>query len=197
MMGSPPRMRGKVKMQSMWAYNGRITPAYAGKRYITDHHSTPEQDHPRVCGEKKFCLVLHPPAPGSPPRVRGKGVVIERRLQSVRITPACAGKSTSDSAPASSLWDHPRVCGEKVCGRDHVSHCEGSPPRVRGKEKTSSCSLNVLGITPACAGKSVLAPKLFSCEVGSPPRVRGKVLPDRGAVECVGDHPRVCGEKCL
>ena len=106
--------------------------------------------------------------------MRGKAPSRRRIGAAVRITPACAGKSTSDSAPASSLWDHPRVCGEKVCGRDHVSHCEGSPPRVRGKEKTSSCSLNVLGITPACAGK------------------RGCDHQRQNRAE---DHPRVCGEK--
>ena len=52
----------------------------------------------------------------------------------------------------------------------------GSPPRMRGKgvHLTKECLAH--GITPAYAGKS-----------GSP-----------GVIgECVGDHPRVCGEKCF
>ena len=33
-MGSPPRMRGKVDVLSTFVVAGRITPAYAGKRFI-------------------------------------------------------------------------------------------------------------------------------------------------------------------
>ena len=70
--------------------------------------------------------------------------------------------------------DHPRVCGEKFCAiRPQVVQA-GSPPRVRGKVNKFNEPLRRGGITPACAGKS-----------GSP-----------GVIgECVGDHPRVCGEK--
>ena len=169
-------MRGKGQGTSSLTSQKGITPAYAGKRYITDHHSTPEQDHPRVCGEKKFCLVLHPPAPGSPPRVRGKGVVIERRLQSVRITPACAGKSTEPYLLQPAYQDHPRVCGEKANCQRAAYPTQGSPPRVRGKVLSTAHFVLTFRITPACAGKST----------EPPPNRRGRQ-----------DHPRVCGEKHL
>ena len=51
-----------------------------------------------------------------------------------------------------------------------------SPPRVRGKVCESQGARHDGGSIPACAGKS------------HPER--------RGADQC-GDHPRVCGEKCL
>ena len=69
--GSPPRVRGTVRLLSKTSIIGRITPACAGNR--RGWLSTPRAagDHPRVCGEQA------PPLPGpalflgSPPRVRG------------------------------------------------------------------------------------------------------------------------------
>ena len=93
------------------------------------------------------------------------------------------------------IWDHPRVCGEKLCAftftisamRDHPRVCGekltfplqsahrlGSPPRVRGKVNTQFAELKEQGITPACAGKSWTGSR---------------------ASRIVWDHPRVCGEK--
>ena len=71
------------------------------------------QDHPRVCGEKQhagrqaFCTT------GSPPRVRGKGMIDKLVREKMRITPACAGKSSESFGIISAYRDHPRVCGEK------------------------------------------------------------------------------------
>ena len=91
------------------------------------------------------------------------------------ITPACAGKRPLPSFPVLSLWDHPRVCGEKCL--DGITHgmIAGSPPRVRGKGPDDRAHPLVPGITPACAGK------------------RKPHLHKKG---CTWDHPRVCGEKC-
>ena len=93
-----------------------------------------------------------------------------------------------------SEWDHPRACGEKPEIERTVILTLGSPPRMRGKGNQ-------------CSG--------FSGLQGSPPRMRGKVdfcrqlfTGDRitpayaGKSGCSGsctagrrDHPRVCGEK--
>mgnify|MGYP000227369297 CR=1 FL=1 len=51
-VGSPPPMRGKVFRLMQASVCTRITPAYAGKRSVRTLHSVPEQDHPRLCGEK-------------------------------------------------------------------------------------------------------------------------------------------------
>ena len=51
-VGSPPRMRGKVRTRRALGPSDGITPAYAGKRdgQVEDHGAV--RDHPRVCGEK-------------------------------------------------------------------------------------------------------------------------------------------------
>ena len=51
-LGSPPRMRGKVSEQSKDVVQTGITPAYAGKRPSVSRKGVQLWDHPRVCGEK-------------------------------------------------------------------------------------------------------------------------------------------------
>ena len=93
-IGSPPRVRGKVKLQSTLRLERR--------------------DHPRVCGEKARSICRPLCKMGSPPRMRGKVSVHSAFSPFVRITPACAGKSRRLSHCRSQFWDHPRVCGEKL-----------------------------------------------------------------------------------
>ena len=50
--GSPPRMRGKVRVFSPSSGSGGITPAHAGKRFHPYQSYTANRDHPRACGEK-------------------------------------------------------------------------------------------------------------------------------------------------
>ena len=73
--GSPPPMRGKENSKTEIIRRGRITPAYAGKSSTTTGCNVYNQDHPRLCGEKdnpasRICTMQ-----GSPPPMRGKGVV--------------------------------------------------------------------------------------------------------------------------
>ena len=90
------------------------------------------------------------------------------------ITPACAGKSGCRRNQVSILWDHPRMCGEKLFSRSISTFSKGSPPHVRGKAWEVDVAELKQGITPACAGKR------------RPSRPSG----------CIGgDHPRMCGEK--
>ena len=71
---------------------------------------------------------------GSPPRMRGKGDMARKQGREIRITPAYAGKRTSECPHTIEFEDHPRVCGEKsACMISRVS-CGGSPPRMRGKD---------------------------------------------------------------
>ena len=92
-LGSPPRMRGKVR--------------------LTVQGLLPPQDHPRVCGEKDFVKHCEDFPQGSPPRMRGKDELRQAIAVQHRITPAYAGKSESCPVPALRSMDHPRVCGEK------------------------------------------------------------------------------------
>ena len=133
-------------------------------------------DHPRVCGEKYFTIRDKVAKKGSPPRVRGKARSTLCVCQYRGITPACAGKRISPCVASVSIWDHPRVCGEKINWYNLTGLVLGSPPRVRGKAFDAGKLIPFYGITPACAGKSLIC---------------GFLLPRSG------DHPRVCGEKSV
>ena len=50
--GSPPPMRGKDQFATDFFRNSRITPAYAGKRFLVYFSDSGYRDHPRLCGEK-------------------------------------------------------------------------------------------------------------------------------------------------
>ena len=152
----------------------RITPAYAGKRYLQREFWHVLQDHPRVCGEKSRCLSMALRWAGSPPRMRGKvsDVMLPQSFRG--ITPAYAGKRRQLWQQSRRFRDHPRVCGEK-CFSWLLCCCNsGSPPRMRGKEFDRSPTVFLARITPAYAGKS---------------------FEEHGFVIGVWDHPRVCGEK--
>ena len=111
--GSPPRMRGKEVGVSGDGLQLGITPAYAGKSSpgLSDMHAN--GDHPRMCGEKARTLIVEDEPQGSPPHVRGKAVFVCSVVRYDGITPACAGKSPLRCCFLWSLWDHPRMCGEK------------------------------------------------------------------------------------
>ena len=91
-LGSPPRMRGKVGLLHGHIIAIGITPAHAGKRRSIGRLSQPTRDHPRVCGEKCSSVRSASHRRGSPPRVRGK--VCDLTIIRVHhgITPAYAGK---------------------------------------------------------------------------------------------------------
>ena len=50
--GSPPRMRGEVRMSYYTRDKSRITPAHAGRRKNCACYKYFKWDHPRACGEK-------------------------------------------------------------------------------------------------------------------------------------------------
>ena len=67
-----------------------------------------------MCGEKNIQSRPERPNPGSPPHVRGKATERTKMYQTIRITPACAGKRSSMTTTAAPAADHPRMCGEKT-----------------------------------------------------------------------------------
>ena len=113
-VGSPPRMRGKLRFTNARVSVPRITPAHAGKTALAWLPRFSRWDHPRACGENSVTLPArcgqrdHPRAcgenpvgfftrrfsRGSPPRVRGKPAQDFPRAVSARIPPARAGKTT-------------------------------------------------------------------------------------------------------
>ena len=127
-----------------------------------------------MCGEKSHSVSPAVAAQGSPPHVRGKEIMPDRRCMAARITPACAGKRPRFQLQLFYRRDHPRMCGEKKPPKNFSIVIKGSPPHVRGKvEVHCRCVLDVR-ITPACAGK------------------RWQNMRARCSAK---DHPRMCGEK--
>ena len=99
--GSPPHVRGKGITVAGHIGNGRITPAYAGKRESRSASGSACRDHPRMCGEKPAAGTCSLCQKGSPPRMRGKE-------PSARPWPAPFGIT-------------PRMCGEKS-GAEHFPY---------------------------------------------------------------------------
>ena len=152
--GSPPRVREKRLVDPLQYEMSRITPACAGKTYWLISYRLFFKDHPRVCGKNRCLRRERVCRLGSPPRVREKLKTCEINITCRGITPACAGKTLSQSKSHKSAWDHPRVCGKnagssayspwstedhpRVCGKNGRCNPQplkgrGSPPRVREK----------------------------------------------------------------
>ena len=171
--GSPPRMRGKRKMDGRSGAEERITPAYAGKTSMPCSTARFISDHPRVCGENGKNIPTLTLTAGSPPRMRGKRRNDGFAQFLTGITPAYAGKTSWHTEQRRCYSDHPRVCGENGYIPARCGIREGSPPRMRGKPDSTHMPCLILRITPAYAGKTHSLP--HSCGI-------------------TADHPRVCGE---
>ena len=194
--GSPPRMRGKVSQRELKADRDRITPAYAGKRFISASNTLYSRDHPRVCGEKRNQKGRSSASSGSPPRMRGKVGCAGLHHLIHGITPAYAGKSLKKLRKKYNIRDHPRVCGEKYFIAPILHLGAGSPPRMRGKDVGGHSFAMEAGITPAYAGKSITVVILFLAH-GDHPRVCGEKHFGQGSgLELVGSPPRMRGKGC-
>ena len=131
--GSPPRVREKLRMIIQHGLNGRITPACAGKTANYLITCLLCRDHPRVCGKNSALIGQKTGFPGSPPRVREKLQTLCLVISGTRITPACAGKTSTSNLILPFEWDHPRVCGKNLLPLKIDCLIPGSPPRVREK----------------------------------------------------------------
>ena len=154
--GSSPHMRGTL----FWTGNLRITrgiiPAYAGNTCTIPAVYYANRDHPRICGEHPFLLIVTYPAlgssphmrgtqpaaiqallrgGGSSPHMRGTRVKMERREFGTRIIPAYAGNTVSASKGRIMREDHPRICGEHYEADHTEGPWAGSSPHMRGTHK--------------------------------------------------------------
>ena len=133
MDGSPPRMRGKLLKETENLPQIRITPAHAGKTISSIFELGSGSDHPRACGENTWSNILRVLDNGSPPRMRGKPSETFADGNTIRITPAHAGKTPAHRLCKSLRTDHPRACGENKNFPLQFLVAVGSPPRMRGK----------------------------------------------------------------
>ena len=132
-LGSSPLTRGKLRWTLMAYLRERLIPAHAGK---TRDETTALQvlgAHPRSRGENRRCLTSRRTAWGSSPLTRGKRLGAERRLDTNRLIPAHAGKTSRTKRGARPRRAHPRSRGENVRrGRRYLCPA-GSSPLTRGK----------------------------------------------------------------
>ena len=173
-MGSPPRLRGAEKVAVASYQEQRITPAPAGSRWGPLVSLLVPRDHPRACGEQGLTFIFAGVITGSPPRLRGAGLIKSNAQYGSRITPAPAGSSYTAVRVVHSRRDHPRACGEQPSQNRPNNRGVGSPPRLRGAVAGKYMSAMTMRITPAPAGS----------------RQDGPFLPSRKQ-----DHPRACGEQ--
>ena len=106
-------MRGKPGDPEALSASNRITPADAGKTAQPRRADSFLKDHPRGCGENNTAGHKKPAGTGSPPRMRGKLVILPFGI--------------------SYFKDHPRGCGENNTAGHKKPAGTGSPPRMRGK----------------------------------------------------------------
>ena len=128
--------------------------------------------------------------------MRGKEICQHFGAFRLRITPAYAGKRSSQRNVFKFFRDHPRLCGEKAdCeGGDLV--VKGSPPPMRGKVSSYAGKVTAETDHPRLCGEKFDVPQNFHMPIGSPPPMRGK---DRNARECkrfAGITPAYAGKRC-
>ena len=111
-MGSPPRMRGIQTFFFFVPSRLGITPAHAGNTVTRPDFLLKDLDHPRACGEYRWCRVPCWTCSGSPPRMRGILVGSATNAVPIGITPAHAGNTNSPGPSLCLYEDHPRACGE-------------------------------------------------------------------------------------
>ena len=131
--GSPPRMRGKLKITVREALETRITPAHAGKTAHICPTLQQERDHPRGCGENLWVRPFVAGSRGSPPRMRGKLIWNNSTRSNERITPADAGKTPVHKRTGDFALDHPRGCGENYAATATISLISRITPAGAGK----------------------------------------------------------------
>ena len=152
---------------------------------------------------------------GSPPHARGRPASDEWDNVDVRLTPACAGKTSLKTAAFTGLSAHPRMRGEDLARGVEARRSSGSPPHARGRLRPRQRRMALDRLTPACAGKTPgtnTAPPANPAHPrmrgedhqsflnvvaarGSPPHARGRLEPATVRLQSMGAHPRMRGEE--
>ena len=152
--GSSPRMRGKPVRSRRLRARRRIIPAHAGQTNSVPAKRSSHADHPRACGANVMvpsaCMLMV----GSSPRMRGKRHPPSPCNPVMRIIPAHAGQTVSNSSRTSARSDHPRACGANLGLDSILSDNDGSSPRMRGKRAGHRLRPRPYRIIPAHAGQT-------------------------------------------
>ncbi len=152
--GSSPRARGAQADPARGSGVAWIIPACAGSTDSGSGSKTTSSDHPRVRGEHRDDQFGSYDTYGSSPRARRARRQDEHLGHARGIIPACAGSTPPKVTKGPTEPDHPRVCGEHICGGQvRIAHT-GSSPRARGAPGARAASVPSGRIIPACAGST-------------------------------------------
>ena len=110
---------------------------------------------------------------GLPPQVRGALVLIGTMGIVLRLTPAGAGSTSSESSPTTPPWAYPRRCGEHSWAAWIAGLFGGLPPQVRGALRGRRWCAATNRLTPAGAGSTSCSLLTPGEARGLPPQVRG------------------------
>ena len=154
LVGSSPLTRGKRPPPGGILSYSRLIPAHAGKTVLPAAFTVVEAAHPRSRGENARQGGPITSGPGSSPLTRGKLSGAHRGVNGLRLIPAHAGKTCSESAPAFSRAAHPRSRRENEAELSLSSDDSGSSPLTRGKRRLCRQTPSDGGLIPAHAGKT-------------------------------------------
>ena len=187
-------MRERLSIKEDTGQGMRITPARAGKTFMTASKNDIFQDHPRSCGKDGRRLKAFMAEDGSPPLVRERLRYCDIATAAFRITPARAGKTRISKRPGRTKRDHPRSCG-KDFGIAILRRLPlGSPPLVRERHELASGLEERNGITPARAGKTSVV-SIGGCSSEDHPRSCGKDKPLNYLLYLKGGSPPLVRER--
>ena len=167
-------MRGTLQPHAGKVGKRGIIPAYAGNTSTDTTYSSPDRDHPRVCGEHiRNAAQSAARGGGSSPRMRGTRPFDRVRAFDRGIIPAYAGNTSGEAKNVLMASDHPRVCGEHAGSLASNVGAKGSSPRMRGTLAVERDLHDRTGIIPAYAGNTKRWTRQRSSRWGSSPRMRG------------------------
>ena len=171
--GSPPHSREKQRFRDGTGIEHRSNPAYAGKTEVQLQSRFSFQDHPRIRGKDRIYLSVSLRVVGSPSHTRERLHSIFKTVDSIRITPAYAGKTFFSAVKLEFNQDHPRIRGKDTKLNKFLPAASGSPPHTRERLHSDTYNTRYSRITPAYAGKTrfILLIHAFSQDH---PRIRGK-----------------------
>ena len=152
-IGSPPCVRGRVRIRCDAIRGQRFTPVRTGKRTPAVGSTHRAAVHPRAYGEESwYSRSIVQPA-GSPPCVRGRDPGRLGRWRRCRFTPVRTGKRNATLAVDVENTVHPRAYGEELQVCVNVRSSVGSPPCVRGRGWVRMLLLQGRRFTPVRTGK--------------------------------------------
>ena len=152
--GSSPHTRGTLAHAARPVHQARFIPAYAGNARPDRMAMLTMTVHPRIRGER-VCMGLRPiPRAGSSPHTRGTLFRRSRHILNRRFIPAYAGNAAATPRPRPARAVHPRIRGERICGRARLYARTGSSPHTRGTLSRLKIEHHKTRFIPAYAGNA-------------------------------------------